>query len=460
MEFNSTTYLVYIIGVVFVYYNISPFYRRLLLLLASYGFYGVWSVPFSSLLLLSTLVDYLAARVIDSAKKPWKRNAALIASIFLNMGSLCLFKYADFFSNSMYSLLGYRPWPELGWILPLGISFYTFQTMSYTIDVYRGTMKAHRSFIDVAIYVCFFPQLVAGPIVRADSLIPQFACNQSLDMVKIRSGIAQILWGMFKKVYIGDPMGLIANEAYSSPENVSGLGLLLATYAFAVQIYCDFSGYTDIAIGSARLLGIDLPENFNKPYLSLSIRDFWRRWHITLSTWLRDYLYIPLGGSRLGNIRTYINLMITMLLGGLWHGAGWNWVVWGGLQGGMLSIERATGLDNTNNLSQLNKYLRWLLTFHLVCLSWVFFRSRNLNDALVILQHIFTGESGSVPINITPLFYIAGILLVELGDLKIKWITFFQQRRTITRWLTYASIIALFFTFAGVSNSEFIYFQF
>lgn len=460
MQFNSTLYIVFLTLVVFLYYLLSPSYRRPLLLLASYAFYWVWSVPFSLLLFLSTFVDYTAARVIEAASRPWLRHGALIVSLAFNLGSLCLFKYADFLSDSFNTLLGFRPWPELNWILPLGISFYTFQTMSYTIDVYRGIVKAKRSLLDVALYVCFFPQLVAGPIVRSDEFLPQLECKASPDWVRMRSGIAQIIWGMVKKVYIGDPMGLIANHAYSAPENVSGWGLLLATYAFAIQIYCDFSGYSDIAIGSARLLGIELPENFRAPYLACTIRDFWRRWHITLSTWLRDYLYIPLGGSRRGSIRTYVNLMLTMLLGGLWHGAGWNWVVWGGLQGGLLCLERATGWESAAQLKGVWRGLRWLLTFHLVCLSWVFFRSHSLSDAMTVLHRIVTLAEGWVSFDLRPLLYLTLLLGVEGLGLRSRWLQWLEGRPALTRWATYAAVTAFVLTFAGASSPEFIYFQF
>ena len=459
MIFNSNTYLVFLVIIVYLYYLLTPYYRRLLLLLGSYIFYWVWSVPFSVLLMLSTLVDYTAARVIETAAKPWMRQVGLLTSLALNLGILFTFKYADFFSNSAYSLFGLRPWPELNWILPLGISFYTFQTMSYTIDVYRGGIPAKRSIIDVAIYVCFFPQLVAGPIVRSDELLPQLEARGSLDWHQMRGGIAQLLWGMFKKVYIADPMAHIANEAYTSPDMVSGLGLMLATYAFAIQIYCDFSGYSDIAIGSAKLLGIHLPKNFDAPYLACSIRDFWRRWHITLSTWLRDYLYIPLGGNRQGQIRTYVNLMITMLLGGLWHGAGWTWVMWGGLQGFMLSVERAMKWERAPK-TLFWRAFRWLITFHLVCLSWIFFRANNFQDAVTIIQRIGELANSSIPLDFRPIAVLGFILSVERLNLKQSWITWMQGEPRITKWVAVASVIALCCTFAGASNPEFVYFQF
>ncbi len=459
MLFNSTMFLGFLVVVVYVYYLLTPHYRRWFLLLASYSFYWAWSVPYSILMVCYTLLAYKTARIIESSNKPKNRTTALITFLVVVISTLFVFKYANFFLDSGYSLFGFRLWPQLNLLLPLGISFYTFSTISYIVDVYKGVTKAKESILDVGLYVIFFPSLLAGPIVRAEVLMPQFACNASVDWMVIRSGIAQIVWGMLKKVYVADSIAPIANEVFASPENVSALGLVLGTLAYTVQVYCDFSGYSDIAIGSARLLGIELPKNFEKPYLAYSITDFWRRWHISLSNWLRDYLYIPLGGNRGGNLRTYANLMITMLLGGLWHGAGWNWVVWGGLQGAMLSIERATKLSSKPT-SKMNYVIRWLITLFLICTSWIFFRASNLDSAIVVLQRILTFADGRIPIDYRPLFYMATILLVEWWDLKQKWMSWTQNHPNSLKWITYAMAIALMFTFAGASSSNFLYFQF
>lgn len=460
MLFNSTLFLGFLVIVVYVYYLLTPQYRRWFLLLASYSFYWAWSVPYSILMVCYTMLAYKTARIIDSSTtKPKNRTTALITFLVVVISTLFVFKYANFFLDSGYSLLGFRLWPQLNLLLPLGISFYTFSTISYIVDVYKGVTKAKESILDVGLYVIFFPSLLAGPIVRAEVLMPQFACNASVDWIVIRSGVAQIVWGMLKKVYVADSIAPIANEVFASPENVSGLGLVLGTLAYTVQVYCDFSGYSDIAIGSARLLGIELPKNFEKPYLAYSITDFWRRWHISLSNWLRDYLYIPLGGNRGGNLRTYANLMITMLLGGLWHGAGWNWVVWGGLQGAMLSIERATGLSSKPT-SKMRYLVRWLITLCLICTSWIFFRASNLNSAIVVLQRIFTFADGRIPIDYRPLFYIATILLVEWSDLKQKWMNWAGNHPNLLKWIAYIMAITLMFTFAGASSSNFLYFQF
>ena len=460
MLFNSTLYLIFLPLVAALYYVLPLWWRRVMLVAASYAFYMVWSVPFSSLLLFSTVIDYTAARVIDGSDSPIRQRLALLVSLSANLGVLAVFKYADFFTNSAYSLFGARPWPELDLILPLGISFYTFQTMSYTIDVYRGHLSARKSLIDVALYVSFFPQLVAGPIIRADTLIPQLREENEENWQLIRAGIALIIWGMIKKVFIADAMAPIVNESYANAGATSGVALLSATYAFAVQIYCDFSGYTDIAIGSALVLGIRLPANFREPYLSCSIREFWRRWHISLSTWLRDYLYIPLGGSKRGPTHTQINLMITMLLGGLWHGAGWNWVVWGGLQGLMMIIERIIGLSESTPKQLIAKIVRWFITFHLVCLSWVFFRASDVEQAWEVISRIGTLAPGYAFEIWTPIALVALLLIVEIGRGRKRFVYALQHSAPLALLLAILAFIVFALAFRGASSPEFIYFQF
>lgn len=420
----------------------------------------VWSVPFSSLLVFSTLIDYTAARVIDGSESKGTRRLGLLVSLTANLGVLAVFKYADFFTNSSYSLLGVHPWPVLDLILPLGISFYTFQTMSYTIDVYRGHLRARKSFIDIALYVSFFPQLVAGPIIRADTLIPQLREENRANWQLINAGIALIIWGLVKKVFFADSMAPIVNEAYATPALMSGWALLSATYAFAIQIYCDFSGYTDIAIGSALVLGIRLPANFREPYLSCSIREFWRRWHISLSTWLRDYLYIPLGGSKRGPTHTQINLMITMLLGGLWHGAGWNWVIWGGLQGAMMIFERAIGLSDTRPKQRIAIVFRWFMTFHLVCLSWIFFRADDVGQAWEVLSRIATFQDGDSFVILRPILIVALLVLVESLRIRKRFVFLMQTSPRLVLWVAIGALLFFVLAFRGASSPEFIYFQF
>ncbi len=460
MLFNSSIYLVFLPTIAFLYFAMPLYWRRYLLLFASYFFYAWWSIPFTGLLVLSTVVDYSAARVIQENKSPARNRAALMVSLGANLGVLGLFKYADFFTNSAYSIFGVRPWPELDLILPLGISFYTFQTMSYTIDVYRGHLEARKSLLDVALYVSFFPQLVAGPIIRSDTLLPQLRRNLTPDWLLIRSGIALIAWGMSKKVFFADSMAPIVNEAFANPAAISGLGLLTSLYAFSIQIYCDFSGYSDIAVGSALVLGIQLPANFRQPYLSCSIREFWRRWHISLSSWLRDYLYIPLGGSRKGPTMTHVNMMITMLLGGLWHGAGWNWVVWGGLQSAFMTAERLLGVSEEAPNENWRIAIRWFVTIHLVCFSWIWFRSSTASEALLIIERIGTWAPGLTFIVWKPILLLAIVVGVEFGNGRQRFIAAFQHSPRATFWLS--TFAALFFalTFLGVSSPEFIYFQF
>lgn len=461
MLFNSVLYLLFLPAVA-VLFHLSPRgARRMLLLVASYTFYWVWSVPFSGLLVLSTVVDYLASRVIDRpGASAAIRRLGLVVSLTANLGVLALFKYVDFFTSSINSVFGAEMIPGIDLVLPLGISFYTFQTMSYTIDVYRREMPACKSLLDVALYVSFFPQLVAGPIIRAGVLIPQLQQARAIDWPHLRAGVGFVIWGMLKKVYVADAMAPIVNEAYGDPGVMSGWALLQATYAFAVQIYCDFSGYTDIAIGSAMILGIRLPENFRTPYLSCSIREFWRRWHISLSTWLRDYLYIPLGGSRKGPTRTQANLMVTMLLGGLWHGAGWNWVVWGGLQGLMMVVERALGLSEDRPRRLVVVAVRWFVTLHLVCLSWVFFRADGVREAFEIVGRITTFASGEVYFATTPMLVFALLVVFEVMGVRHKAIAWLKASEAATLWIGLAAAAVLALTFRGASNPEFIYFQF
>jgi alginate O-acetyltransferase complex protein AlgI len=460
MLFNSLPFLIFLPTVVFIYYQLGHKQRQIFILLASYAFYWVWSFKLSALLLATTVVDYAVARWVEHEQRPRARKWIVSISMTANLLMLGLFKYADFLSGSIAELTGVRPWPVLNLALPLGISFYTFMSMAYVIDVYRREITARKSLLEMALFVAYFPHLVAGPILRASSLLPQLESKQPLKWDNIKRGVALIVWGMLLKVYVADSVAKLVNEAYAAPGATSGVGLLLATYGFAVQIYCDFAGYSDIAIGSALLLGVELPENFKQPYLSLTIRDFWRRWHISLSTWLRDYLYIPLGGSRKGKVRTYVNLALTMLLGGLWHGAGWNWVVWGGIHGVGLAAERALGVEDASKSSLPAKALRWLFTFHVVCLSWVFFRASNLEVALEVLHRIGTAAPGEWYGGFRPLYMLGLVLAIDAFGLRARWVELATSNARALRLVTYACVVILAFTFQGASNPEFIYFQF
>jgi alginate O-acetyltransferase complex protein AlgI len=335
MLFNTIEFWVFL-PIVLAFYALTPQRLRwVVLLIASYVFYMWWNAAYALLLVFSTIVDFFVGRAMGRAADRGRRRQLLLVSLCTNLGVLFTFKYWTFFHESMAAIVGalglsYTV-PHLDVLLPVGISFYTFQTLSYTIDIYRGTLRPETHLGRFAIFVAFFPQLVAGPIERASRLLPQLREQFFLRSHQVQSGFQLALWGLFLKVVVADWLSLFVNAVYGAPEGHGRVVLAAATYGFALQIYCDFSGYSSIAIGVARMFGIDLMENFRRPYLSTSIRDFWRRWHISLSTWLRDYLYISVGGNRHGELRTYLSLMITMLLGGLWHGASWNFVIWGGL---------------------------------------------------------------------------------------------------------------------------------
>ena len=399
MLFNSLDFFLCLPLVLGLYFALPHAGKRYLLIAASLGFYMVWSVPYVGLLLLSAVVDYLVARRLDGEPRLGVRRLLLAASLSVNLGLLGFFKYYNFFLDSLAEVgarPGFLPYAEV--LLPLGISFYTFQTMSYTIDVYRGQLRAERSFPKLLLYVSFFPQLVAGPIVRAKDLLPQFDVPQRFDWDDVSAGARRVLDGMVKKVVIADNLAPIVAQAYAAPDAHSGPALLLATYLFALQIFCDFSGYSDIAIGLARMMGFRFMENFNAPYLARSIQDFWRRWHISLSTWLRDYLYISLGGNRGGAWRTYRNLLLTMLLGGLWHGASFNFVIWGALHGTWLLAERAWSARfprEARTGGVLRATLSTLAVFHGVCVTWVFFRAETLADATSVLARIGAFADGA-----------------------------------------------------------------
>lgn len=399
MLFNSLAFLAFMAVVLAVYPRLRFRGQNLFLLAASYYFYGSWDWRFTSLLALSTAIDFVAGKKIHFSTDPGSRKRYLLLSVVANLGILGVFKYFNFFAGSLATLLDgmgfHSNLPILRVVLPVGISFYTFQTMSYTIDIYRRRMPATSNFIDFALYVSFFPQLVAGPIERAKVLLPQVAAPRIVTRPMVISGLNLILMGYFKKVAIADTLAPLVEQMFSNPGAHNSGELLSGVYAFAFQVYGDFSGYTDIARGVSRLLGFELMENFNAPYLSRSITEFWRRWHISLSTWLRDYLYIALGGNRKGGFRTYVNLFLTMLLAGLWHGAAWTFVAFGALHGLYLTVERLRLRGRDLDISWPRSALGWvrnlgaiLLTFHLHCISLVLFRSPSVASAIEYMKGI------------------------------------------------------------------------
>lgn len=447
----------------------SQLYKKWVLLFGSLYFYSVWSIPCTALLIASIVINYCACQAMVAAvaaADAIAQKRLLLMSLVINLSILFCFKYYNFFSMGLAQPLGISL-PTFELLLPMGISFYTFENLSCTIDVYRGDvdreqfLKKH-SLLDYSLYISFFPHLVAGPIMRAADLMPQFSQKADMTGQIILEGCCLACWGLIKKVFLAAPLGEIVNSVYGEPTLYSGAALLLATYAFALQIYFDFSGYTDVARGVGKALGFDIPENFNAPYLAASLRDFWCRWHISLSAWLKDYLYIPLGGSRHGLRRTGLNLMATMLLGGLWHGAAWTFIVWGGLHGAFLVAERLladiTFLPDPK-FSLLKHGMGILTTFHAVCLSWVFFRAEDLSQAITIVTRIAVWSPGETT-QLWPLYVLGGLLVGQLAIKKLDWVKLVFSHPTLRRWFASASIVLLVIALSGSETAEFIYFQF
>ncbi len=397
MLFDTPVYILFLTLVVIAYWRLERRRQNQMLLVASYFFYGWWDWRFLTLILISTLVDFYCSRTIASSANPVRRRALLILSVSLNLSFLGFFKYYNFFADSLISsfgLIGVQvSAPMLHIILPPGISFYTFQALAYIVDVYFGKLEPADSLLDYALFICLFPHLIAGPIQRPSHLLPQTQKQRTYDSARFFDGLQLIVLGLFRKCVIADNCALIANAAFGGQMGPPSIPVLaLGTYAFAWQIYGDFSGYSDMARGSAQLLGFHFMVNFRQPYLAASLQDFWRRWHISLSTWLRDYLYIPLGGNRQGEKRTYRNLMLTMLIGGLWHGSNWTFVVWGGIHGCWLALERgwarwrgAAETPAETGLLQPRAWLARIAIFHVVCFSWVFFRAPSFSAAFQML---------------------------------------------------------------------------
>jgi alginate O-acetyltransferase complex protein AlgI len=470
VSFNSIEYLAFLILVVIVYWQLRHRAQNVLILVASYVFYGFWNYRFLALILTSTVVDYFVAIGIGRTKSQPLRRVLVTTSIVMNLGLLGVFKYYGFFVESAESLLrsaGMEVNPFLLEVaLPVGISFYTFQTMAYTIEVYKGNVKPRTNFVSFAVYVSFFPQLVAGPIERPDHLLPQIENPRPRpDIASIQSGVTLILYGLFKKVILADTAALLVSRTFGDPGAYAGVALLGGAIAFSIQIYGDFSGYTSIARGSARLFGIDLMRNFAQPYLSRSLTEFWRRWHISLSFWLRDYLYIPLGGSHWGAFRTYRNIMLTMVLGGLWHGASWTFVIWGAIHGTVLVAERA--LRGRPVRAMLGRPLAMsnipyiLFTFGVVTFAWVFFRADSVSTAFEILGRIGTAASGAIPVEMAILPVLAlTTLTLDLVERRGITARTLVKAPVAAQGLAYGMVIVALFVFSGTQQVPFIYFQF
>ena len=411
MLFNSATYAVFLLATYAVFWlcRAKRLVRTLFLVVASYVFYFVgtfdtalgqpvplgplgWSALCLGIIFVGSSLDFAIGRALGRTESPRARKALLLLSIAYYLGVLAVFKYWNFAVDSFAQVFAWGGIPlspvHLRLVLPFGISFFTFETMSYTIDVYRREIPPSDRYLDYLLFVCFFPHLVAGPIVRPHQMLPQLAREPVVTNEQQARGLLRIATGLAKKMAIGDVLAVaIVNPVFDNPERYSSLEVTVAVYAYAIQIYADFSGYTDVALGSAALFGFTLPENFNRPYVARNIQDFWHRWHMTLSSWLRDYLYIPLGGNRRGGLFTYRNLMLTMLLGGLWHGASWNFVIWGGLHGTGLALTRMAQRRGFS-LPRAFTPLAVALTFHFVCFCWIFFRAPSFEHATLVLARI------------------------------------------------------------------------
>jgi len=437
--------------------------RKAIVLAASFYFYAYWDYRFLGLLIASTLLDFSIGLAFKRVQNSGSRNALLGLSIAGNLGVLGFFKYYNFFIESAEAV--FSQWGlhsgTLSLVLPIGISFYTFQTLSYSIDVYRGHLQPCRKLLDFTIYVTFFPQLVAGPIVRASEFLPQLRYSPCVRTSQLYPGLMQIFRGFIKKVLIADHLATMVDPVFASPQLFSSLTVALAILAYAGQIYGDFAGYSDIAIGSSRLLGFELPENFRHPYLATSVADFWRRWHITLSTWLRDYLYISLGGNRGGTIRTYCNLMITMLLGGLWHGAAWNFVAWGAWHGFALCVERAFNRGAASERVSWGKRLfAGGVTFCVVLFGWMLFRTSSMPQFFALLGSLTVGRDGLVWLPPFPLCAL-GLLVIEhaIWASRFRPVMMMQSDRWYSPWLVGFGLAALAL-FAPSQTQPFVYFQF
>jgi alginate O-acetyltransferase complex protein AlgI len=476
--FNSIEFAVFLPVVFFIYWFLA--HRNLgvqnfFLLLVSYVFYGWWDWRFLSLILLSSMIDFLVGIGLGAAEARWKRRLLLGASLAVNLGLLGFFKYFNFFAESFadaFTLLGSPIDPaRLYVILPVGISFYTFQTLSYSIDVYRRKMEPSKDIVSFFAYVAFFPQLVAGPIERATHLLPQFARRRVFDYGSAVDGTRQILWGLFKKVVIADNAATYANYIFNNYSDLSGSTLLLGAMFFALQIYGDFSGYSDIAIGTARLFGFNLMRNFAFPYFSRDIAEFWRRWHISLSTWFRDYVYIPLGGSRGGRWMQVRNVMIIFLVSGFWHGANWTFLIWGALNALYFLPLLLLGSNRANTdtvaegswLPSIREALQMLSTFLLTCLAWIFFRAPSVGDALAYIAGIFSPTFFHVPeieVGWYPLFAVLFILMEWIQREKQHALQFDGlPLPAVLRWTMYYAVVVLIMYFGG-DQQAFIYFQF
>jgi len=469
MIFSTVEFFVFLAAVLAVMTSLrGENARRNLLLLASYVFYGWWDWRFCFLILASTLIDYVVGIRLEESRDPARRKRWLVLSLAANLGFLGFFKYTNFFLDTLRPLLDSAGLhvPHLGIILPVGISFFTFQTMSYSIDVYRGTLPATRSFRDFALFVAFFPQLVAGPIVRGSEFLPQLRNDKHpLRLDNLRRGTEIFVRGFTKKVLFADTLAFYVDPVFGDPAMYSPWVCWVAVIAYAAQIYYDFSGYSEMAIGVGRMFGFTLPVNFRHPYVATSITEFWRRWHISLSSWLRDYLYVPLGGNRKGRVFTYRNLVITMVLGGLWHGAAWTFVIWGSLHAVALALHKLfleirAGKPRAEHPLP-RRILSWAVTFVFVLVTWVVFRAPDLPTAWIYLRKMAFLDGGGAE-----WFYIHAMVALALGAVGHVVVLLRGERdltldlRRPVAWVGLAFLGLLILLFAPIGSNPFIYFQF
>ncbi len=479
MAFQSLGFGVFLCLVFSLCWLLPERLRRYVLLGASIWFYMSWGSAFLLALGFAALVSYFAGIAIEAAQDPKRRKRLLTLSVCLILCPLLVFKYLNFFSASLCAALvpfGLRLHPvTLRLLQPVGISFYTFQTLGYVIDVYRGRIRAERDFPLYALFVCFFPHIVSGPIARAGDLIPQLKQPRRFDYAMASRGLRQLVWGFFKKMLIADHLAAYVDAAWADVTACSGGTLLLAALFFSLEIYCDFSGYSDIALGSARLLGIELRDNFLSPYLSESVRDFWGRWHVSLSAWFRDYVYIPLGGNRVSPARRDLNLMLTFLLSGLWHGADWSYLAWGGLHGLARVGEDRLGLSRRASRAAPVRLLRVLAVFLFTSAAWVFFRADSIHGALYVLAHLFSGISSPLAylqaalaflgehLRVSKKVLLAALLLLTAYDwasLRGDVYAMLDRRPKLLRWGLYLAVGMLTMLFHYRGDVSFIYFQY
>ena len=441
MTFNSWEFILFYPIVLLLYFVLPKKMRWPMLLVASYFFYMCYSPDLVFLIFGTTLISWVASRIIDKTEKKAIKRLAIVVTLIASLGVLFFYKYFNFLSTAISSVVGLFGGPSdpvlLDLVLPVGISFYTFQTLSYAIDVYRGDVKSERNFFFYALFVSFFPQLVAGPIERPDNLIPQLREAHPWSTPDAIKGAKHMLVGFFKKVCVADLLSSAVDSVYNSPEEAGSLAIAIATVLFAVQIYCDFSGYTDIAIGCARIMGIRLMKNFDHPYSATTIKEFWARWHISLSSWFRDYLYIPLGGNRCSRARHLFNLFVVFLVSGLWHGANWTFVVWGALHGvyqivGNLTARPRARLVERSGRAPTSPLVVWprrIITFILVCFAWIFFRANTMSDALLLIKKLFSFTGGGISTTLssmgvsvtTALLMVVSVVLLILIDRMLTY---------------------------------------